>query len=162
MTLKNSTKQSYIKHFIIWVIVIMLVQWAGSLFTDMSVKTWYQSLHKPSWTPPNILFPIVWPILYLSMAFAITHMRFKQGRYEQKWLTPFLVQLSINLSWSFLFFSLRSPLLGFIGVVLLIISLLWTMIAFFRTSKCACFVLIPYLGWVIFATILNASILVLN
>lgn len=125
---------------------------------------WYDSLVLPTFTPPSYLFGIVWPILY-AMMLAAAVIIIKRG-----WQTPgvrvaslvFIIQLALNLSWSPIFFGLHS-----IGVAAIVIAVLWLAIAanlllFWRLSRLAGILLVPYLLWVSFALVLNFTIWHLN
>ena len=122
-------------------------------------STWYQSLAKPSWTPPGWLFGPVWTMLYAAMGVAAWRVWRRGGWSAQSApLTAFVAQLLLNFAWSFLFFGARQ-----IGWALLEIAALWVAIAgtlwlFRDVDRPAAWLLVPYLGWVTFATALTASI----
>ncbi len=135
----------------------------GSLFTTPAIPTWYQTLKKPFFTPPNWIFSPVWISLFVLMGIALflvwrrqEHPRFKTA------LIFFFVQLILNILWSIAFFGLKSPLLGLIDIVLLWMAILLTILNFLKVSKVAGWLLLPYLLWVSFATILNYFLWVLN
>jgi benzodiazapine receptor len=137
----------------------------GALFTfpQTSAGGWYSQIRKPSWTPPSWLFGPVWTALYLMMAVAAWWV-WRQGGWEAQRgaLALFLVQLVLNAAWSGLFFGLHSPSLGMAGIVLLWIAILLTILAFFRVSPLAGWLMVPYLLWVSFASALNFTIWRLN
>lgn len=120
----------------------------GSLWTvpATSAGGWYQQIAKPSWTPPSWLFGPVWTALYLAMAVAAWWV-WRQGGWaaHRSALTLFLVQLVLNALWSGLFFGLRSPGLAVIEIVVLWAAILMTILAFFRVSALAGWLLVPYL-----------------
>ena len=130
----------------------------GSLFTAGSVATWYVTLARPSFSPPNWVFGPVWGLLYLFMAVAAFLVWKKRG----KGLTLFWAQLFLNALWSPLFFGLQNPLLALLDIALLWILILLTTVFFFRTSRVSGTLMLPYLAWVSFASILNAAIVLLN
>ncbi|MGB3340737.1 MAG: TspO/MBR family protein [bacterium] len=136
----------------------------GSIFTTSNIPTWYASLVKPSFSPPNWLFGPVWTLLYILMgiAFAIIWRRYGVLRGAGFAMTVFLVQLVFNILWSTAFFALHSPLLGLIDIIILLLLIIVTIIYFSRISYIGAFLLIPYALWVSFATILNAAIYILN
>jgi len=145
--------------------VPFLVGIMGSFFTTAdSLGNWYANLHKPLFNPPNWIFGPVWTTLYIMMAFP----RFWSGekasttKFVRIVLVCFIVQLFLNAIWTPLFFGLHSPLLGLIDIVLLLNAIIVTIFAFSRISRPAALLLIPYLAWVSFATILNASLYLLN
>lgn len=132
--------------------------WLSGLVTQESVLTWYPLLNKPSWTPPDALFPIAWSILYILMAIAL-YLIWSDPKVDSPLpLYLFGLQLFFNFSWSFLFFYLRSPLAGLLDITLLIITLVPTVYLFWSYRKLAGWLLVPYLGWTIYALFLNAFI----
>ena len=136
----------------------------GSLATTKAIPTWYRGLAKPSFSPPNWLFGPAWTVLYLLMAVA-AFLVWRQGLSApgvKLALLVFLVQLALNALWSILFFGMRSPLFGFVDIVVLWLAILVTTVLFFRVSTAAGVLFLPYIGWVTFAAVLNAAILVLN
>jgi tryptophan-rich sensory protein len=144
--------------------VVLAAGAVGSLATARAIPTWYKGLAKPSFNPPEWLFGPAWTALYLMMAVA-AWLVWKQGIGTpgvKLALAAFLVQLVLNALWSILFFGLRSPLAGLIGISGLWLAILATIILFFRVSVPAGVLLLPYIGWVTFAALLNAAILRLN
>ena len=146
---------------------ILLCQAAGivgSFFTVQSVGTWYADINKPFFNPPNSVFGPVWTILYVLMgvSFFLVWRRWEENNYTKRALSVFLVQLLLNSMWSFAFFGFRSPLAGLIVIILLWMAILLTIISFFKISRVAAVILIPYIAWVSFAVILNGSIFLLN
>lgn len=130
----------------------------GYFFTDPS-SLWYQTLIKPSFTPPNYLFSPVWITLYFLMGITLYLLWIKKDKIA---ITLFSIQLFLNALWSFLFFKLNSLLFSFIEIIFLWIFILLTIIKAYKTSKIASYLLMPYLLWVTFALILNLSLLLLN
>ncbi len=127
------------------------------------MNTWYKSLIKPPLTPPNNYFPIAWGILYTLMAIAFFIVLSKTDSDDKlKAIGLFLFQLILNFMWYYVFFKMKSPLLGMIDVVFLFLILVITMYYFFKVSKAAGYLMIPYLLQVIFAIYLNLGILILN
>lgn len=136
----------------------------GTIFTNPSIPTWYASLNKPFFSPPNWIFGPVWTLLYFLMGISF-YLVLKKGWNKKNVRTAlgfFLAQLSLNFIWSPLFFGLQSPLLGLITIIAMWVLIVITMKKFRKISKPAFYLLIPYLLWVSFATILNAFILILN
>ena len=129
----------------------------GSFFTVSSIPTWYAILNKPFFSPPNWVFGPVWTILYILMGISLYLI-------WQKREIPaiFWVQLILNTAWSIIFFGMRNPTLAFIDILILWVSILLTIKVFSKINKLAGRLLIPYLVWVSFATILNLGILILN
>lgn len=149
---------------IVSVIGCQLVGIMGTPFTFFAIPNWYANLNKPFFAPPNWIFGPVWTLLYFMMALSF-YLIWKQGWKKKKIkeaMTYFLAQLGLNFLWSPIFFGLRAPLLGLIVILALWILIVMTMKKFYPLSKLAFYLLIPYLLWVSFATMLNAAIVVLN
>ncbi len=150
---------------IIAVIICLTAGAIGSFFTTPYLPTWYTTLNKPPFSPPNWLFGPVWTTLYFLMGVAFYDVWVKHTGRSSNWLgdvTFFLIQIILNTLWSIVFFGLHQ-----IGVALLVILVLWFMIllciiAFSRISKIAAILLVPYILWVSFASVLNAAIYFLN
>lgn len=141
-------------------VVCFAVATLGGVATTPNIPTWYAGLAKPSWTPPSWLFGPVWSVLYLSMAVA-AWLVWRRGNAILPMIL-FGVQLALNAAWSWLFFSLHNPGLGFADILLLWAAIVATMIALWRGSLLAGLLFIPYLGWVSFAAVLNFAIWRLN
>jgi tryptophan-rich sensory protein len=144
--------------FLISIIICQLAGIIGSFFTSKSVATWYLTINKPAFTPPNYLFAPAWISLFLLMGISL----FLVWQKGKRGLPIFFIQLIFNILWSVMFFGLKSPLLGLIVILILWTLILLTIIKFFKISKPAGWLLIPYILWVSFATILNFAILILN
>jgi tryptophan-rich sensory protein len=132
----------------------------GNTATERSVLEWYPTLQKPWWTPPNWIFGPVWTVLYGMMAVA-GWLAWRDER-SRSTTVVFLVQLLLNGAWSWLFFGLRRPDLAFAGVVLLWLAILATIAAFWKISRLAVILFVPYLAWVTFAAYLNLAVVRLN
>jgi len=136
----------------------------GSVFTFSAISEWYLFLNKPFFSPPNWLFAPAWITLYTLMGISL-YLVLEKGLLTQKNKMPlyfFSAQLALNALWSILFFGLRSPLFGLIEIIVLLIAIALTIKEFYSIDKRAAYLLIPYILWVSFATILNYFILVLN
>lgn len=132
--------------------------------TQTSVTTWYPTLAKPGFTPPNWLFAPAWTLLYALMgvaAFLVWRVR-TDDTASQKALVLFGIQLVLNGAWSFAFFGAQSPVLGLVVITALWGVLAWTVERFFRVRRAAGALLVPYLAWVSYAWALNAGIWWLN
>jgi len=137
----------------------------GSFFTASSLQSWYTGLVKPAFTPPGWVFGPVWTVLYTLMGIA-AWLVWRRGSLADPNIRNavflFLIQLSLNTLWSALFFGLRSPLLALVDILALAAAILATIAAFKPVSPLAAWLMVPYLAWVSFAAILNASIWKLN
>lgn len=140
------------------------VEVGGGLATYPAIDSgWYDTLRRPAWNPPNGVFGPVWTLMFLTMAVAACLVWHRRGRSSVGLgLTLFAAQLVANLAWSALFFWMRSPTAALIDIGLLWILLGLTTLAFFRVSRLAGWLLVPYLAWVSFAAVLNAEIVRLN
>jgi len=145
------------------VFLCQIAGFLGSLFTIPAIPTWYATLKKPFFTPPDWIFSPVWISLFILMGIALffvwrrtDHPRFKIA------FIFFFIQLILNILWSIVFFGLKSPLLGLLDIILLWIAILLTIQHFSKVSKFAGVLLLPYLVWVSFATLLNFSLWILN
>jgi len=135
----------------------------GAGLTAVSVRDWYQTLHKPTWTPPDWVFAPVWTVLFLLMAFAgWVYWRRTGWSAGRAALGLFAVQLGLNAAWSGLFFTLRSPGMAIVDIVLLWCAIAGTLWSFGRVSALASSLLVPYLLWVSYATALNWAIWRMN
>jgi translocator protein len=146
-------------------IVCLLVGYSASVVTRPSVASWYPTLIKPIFNPPNWIFMPMWTLLYILMAVAagLVWDKIKEQNEEvKKALAFFLIQLTLNAIWSYLFFGLKNPMLALIEIALLWLMIYETYLKFIKINKTAGYLLIPYLAWVAFAAILNGSIWWLN
>jgi len=157
-------KISQIVKLIIAILVPQFAGFIGSLATEPAIESWYASINKPSFTPPNGVFGPVWIILFFLMGLAafIVWSKGWKNKAVKGALTLFMIQLILNIVWSILFFGLHSPLAAFIEIIVLWVMILLTMIAFFKISWTAGVLLLPYILWVSFASVLNFAIYRLN
>ncbi len=124
---------------------------------------WFAQLNKPSWQPPNWLFGPVWSVLYVFMGIAVARVWHAESSAHQKTaLTLFIIQFILNLMWSPIFFRMQNIGLAFTEILLLLLCLIATLFHFRKIDKLASYLLLPYLGWVLFATGLNGTIWMLN
>ena len=147
------------------VAICLVVGYLSSITTQSSINTWYPTLIKPSFNPPNWLFAPVWTLLFIMMGIAagmIWNQLENQRELVKKALLFFTVQLLLNALWSYLFFGLNNVLLALIEVILLWLVIYETFHIFKKIDKKAAYLFIPYLIWVAFAAILNGSIYYLN
>lgn len=134
---------------------------AGSIFTFAAIPTWYVTLNKPAFSPPNFIFGPVWTTLYALMGISL-YLIWTSGKKIKGALLLFGIHLFFNITWSIVFFGLKSPLLGLINIVVLWILILVVIYKFWKINQWAGILLLPYLAWVNFATFLNYNIWVLN
>ncbi len=148
---------------IISLIIPLLVGFGGSFFTRSSLQDWYATLNKPFFNPPGWLFAPVWTLLYILMGIAFYLVWINNfGQKRETNIGIYALQLILNLLWSVFFFGLKNPLLALVDIVILWFLILANIIVFSKVSKTSGRLLIPYLLWVSFATVLNFSIFILN
>jgi translocator protein len=140
--------------------LVMLVSYLGGAVTQGALTDWYRLLPKPWFTPPPLAFPIAWTLLFALMAVAFWRvLRYPvdhPGRSAA--VLAFLVQITLNCAWSFIFFGSRSPGAGLVVILALFFAILTTIVLFRRVDGAAALMLVPYLVWVGFATAVNASV----
>ena len=149
------------------IISILICQFAGvvgSIFTYPAISGWYGSLAKPFFTPPNWAFAPVWLTLFALMGISLYLVWAQQSTKvsANKGLKFFKIQLALNVLWSIVFFGLQSPVLGLVVIVLLWFAILYTILEFWRASRNAAWLLVPYIVWVTIAAALNAGVWLLN
>lgn len=146
------------------VVLCVTVGYLSGLVTRESILTWYVTLNKPSFNPPNWVFAPVWTLLYIMMGVAagMVWISNSDEQTTKKALGFFAIQLGLNALWSYLFFGLHNPLLALIEIILLWLMIFETYNMFKKINKTVGLLLLPYLAWVSFAAILNASIWWLN
>jgi tryptophan-rich sensory protein len=146
------------------IILCNLAGLLGTLVTGTGPGSWYDMLVKPSFNPPSWVFGPAWTLLYILMGISLylVLMEWRKGTEVRIPLIIFTIQLVLNALWSFLFFGLQSPAAGLAGILVLWVFILATIVTFFRVSRPAAFLLIPYLAWVSFASLLNYAIFTLN
>lgn len=146
------------------IIICQLAGVIGSIFTSSSLDSWYLMLEKPSFNPPFWVFFPVWTLLYTLMGISL-YLVWERGMQRREVKIGFFLfglQLGLNTLWSFLFFGLKSPYYAFLEILILWVAILLTIMQFWRISKSASLLLIPYILWVSFAALLNYQIWVLN
>ena len=121
---------------------------------------WYKNLDKPTWTPPNWLFPIIWAVIYLLIAFAAT--RIAETPNNDLALGVWGLQITINTLWSGVFFGLRRMLTGAVIIAFLWITVLATTLLFWQHDRIAALMMVPYLMWGTYALALNTSVWLRN
>lgn len=147
------------------VVTCLAIGYFSGIVTRGSIATWYPTLIKPSFNPPNWIFAPVWSMLYVMMGVAagIVWNKIESDKeVVKKALVVFAVQLGLNALWSFLFFGLMNPMLAGLEIIILWLMIYETYLQFVKINKIAGYLLLPYLAWVSFATVLNASIWWLN
>ena len=151
-------------HLFLAIVVAELAGVLGSFFTVSEIPNWYAFLDKPSFSPPNWVFAPVWTTLYALMGIAL-FLSCTYGKPAEKATTAsywFYAQLGVNVLWSLVFFGLHSLWGGVAVIVLLWLLIVQTMRLFYAVKPAAAWLLVPYLAWVSFASVLNISLALLN
>jgi benzodiazapine receptor len=136
----------------------------ASMFTISQIPVWYSTLNKPSFNPPNWLFGPVWTILYIMIAVA-AYLVWQRRNHSELYKTSrfvYIIQLVLNFAWSAVFFGLHQVLGALVVIALLWVSIVACIYYFGKFSKVAAWLLVPYLLWVSFASVLNLYIYLLN
>lgn len=147
------------------VVTCLCIGYFSGLVTRESIEVWYPTLIKPSFNPPNWVFAPVWSTLYIMMGVAaglVWNRIDTDNENVRKGLLFFAIQLALNFLWSYLFFGLHNPLLALVELMVLWLMIYETYLQFKKVDKIAGVLLLPYLAWVTFAGVLNASIFWLN
>lgn len=148
----------------LFIIISELAGIIGSVFTVSSVQTWYTTINKPSFNPPSWIFGPVWVTLYAMMGVAsyLVWQKWSESGIAKIALVIFFVHLVFNALWSILFFGLQNPMLAFFEIIILWIMILALIILFYQVDKRAAYLMVPYILWVSFASVLNFYIWRLN
>ncbi len=149
---------------IISILIPLITGSVAGFFTTKGVDGWYAAAIKPSFNPPNWIFAPVWTALYILMGIAL-YLIWKsdaEKKIKQTALILFAVQLLLNFFWSFIFFSLQQTGWAFVEIVVMWLSILFTILWFGKISSTAAWLLVPYISWVSFASLLNFYIWKLN
>ncbi len=165
--IRNRLYNNINMNWLSYVFSILIAQGAGgigAIFTTSKIPTWYAALAKPSWQPPSWVFGPVWTTLYLLMGIAAARIWNYRGRSSlvKGALIVYTVQLILNILWSVVFFGAQSPAGALLLIVALWLAIVATIYQFWRIDHTAALLLVPYLLWVTFASVLNATIWHLN
>ncbi len=147
------------------ILLCSMAGFLGSIFTTPQINSWYTTLIKPDWNPPNSWFGPVWTLLFILMGVALYYIweeLSSKRKAAKAAMFIFYIQLVANILWSALFFGLNNPGLGFIWIIILWLLILVTIVKFWQVKKIAALILLPYLFWVSFAAYLNYTIWQLN
>ncbi|MET0574197.1 MAG: TspO/MBR family protein [Pedobacter agri] len=150
--------------FIVNIAITLGIGALGGWATEQSVKTWYPTLHKPSFNPPNWLFAPVWTTLYILIGIAAYLVWMKRDKIEHlpRTIAIYFIQLILNLAWSFIFFYLHEIGFALFEIIILLMIIIANAITFYKIDKWAGILFIPYILWVSFASFLTYNIFILN
>lgn len=144
------------------IIISLAAGGIGAIFSASAIPTWYATLAKPSFNPPNWLFGPAWTIFYLLMGISVYLVWTSAVQNKKIAYLAFFIQLILNALWSAIFFGFHALGLALGEIIILWLAIGWTIIAFNKISKTASCLLIPYILWVTFAAILNFAVYRLN
>ncbi len=149
---------------IISIAIPVLIGGLSGFFTASGVYSWYQTIQKPSWNPPSWIFAPVWTTLYVMMGISLflVWKADATAQIKRKAIVLFSIQLALNFSWSLIFFSLQQPGWALVEIIVMWFFILLTILAFAPINRIAAWLLVPYISWVSFATILNYTLWKLN
>lgn len=153
-------KKFNIKELLFYIGITLLVGSLPSFFINISEK--YKSINKPPLSPPGILFPIVWTILFILMGISIYRVVRKRSKYTDEAKRIYFIQLIVNALWTPIFFGLQNYFLAFIWIIILIVLVISMIITFNKIDKVSAYLNIPYLLWLVFACYLTFGTLILN
>jgi benzodiazapine receptor len=150
--------------FIVNIAITLGVGALGALATVQSVKTWYRTINKPSFNPPDWLFSRVWTTLYILIGISAYLVWIKRDKivHFPRTVAIYLIQLILNLAWSFIFFYLHEIGFALAEIILLLIIIVINGLVFYKINKWAGLIFIPYFIWVSFASFLTYNIFILN
>jgi translocator protein len=155
-----------LKYLLISMILVILTALLGSMFTTRNMMSWYNTLNLPSLVPPSFVFPIAWNILFVLMIVSfyliLVNNQKKNQLLRKEIINLFGIQLILNVLWVLIFFEFNLLFLGFLEIILLEIIIIYLIIKTYKLNKTAAYLLMPYSLWIVFATILNLLVFLLN
>ncbi len=157
----STTRLGQVGGLVIWLVLCYAIAGLGGYFTSLGLKGYYDFLRKPDWTPPGYIIGMVWNVLFAMMAVAAWLVWRRVGWFHWA-VVAFLIQLLLNLGWSYAFFVMQCPEIAFWELCTLWLGILGTTVLFWPISKLATILMLPYLAWVLFAGYLNYTIWQMN
>ena len=154
-------KSVYAK-IILCVIICTSLGFLSGISTADSIANWFQFVKKPSWNPPSWLFAPVWTLLYILMGISVALIWHSNSKNKKTAIVLFIIQFILNIAWSIIFFNQHMPGLAFIEIIVMLVFIILTTVSFYKINKTAAYLLLPYICWVSFATVLNGTIWFLN
>lgn len=148
---------------ILCIVITLSIGAIGGIATSSGMDGWYQTLNKPVFNPPSFLFGPVWTVLYILMGISFyLILMAPKSNLRKNAIVIFIVQLTLNFAWSFLFFKFHVLGLAFAEIILIWLSIIFMIVVFKKVDRTAAYLQIPYLLWVSFASVLNGAIWWLN
>ncbi len=162
MAVMHVKKENW-KTYLFWIVLTEAVGGLSALLTRKGMEIYNATVVKPPLSPPMILFPIVWAILYALMGIAVARTQLKrENALQEKNLLIYILQLGFNFCWSIIFFNLQKFGFAFLWLMVLWGLIIWMLLTFRKVDKTAAWLVVPYLLWVTFAAYLNAGVYLLN
>ena len=154
--------QNWLK-LVISIAAPLTVGFTSSLFNETGEGSWYRSIQKPDWNPPDWIFAPVWTTLYIMMGIALFLVwKRKEQAQRNTAILWFIVQLAMNFFWTFIFFGKHEIAGALVEIIALWLAILITILLFARINKLAAWLMVLYISWVSFAVLLNFAIWQLN
>ena len=150
-----------IKKLLFYIITTILIGVIPSIFVFKSMNI-YNSLNRPPLSPPSIVFPIAWTILYILMGISIYIIMQSKRKLKKNARLIYYIQLATNALWTPIFFGFKEYFLAFLWILMLIVFVITMILTFYKISKKAAYIQIPYLLCLLFASYLNFGVFVLN
>jgi tryptophan-rich sensory protein len=149
-------------YVIVAIAICLFVGWLSSLLNMASIAHWYPTLVRSSLTPPDVVFPVVWGILYVLIGISAGLLYGVHDISKRLLLWLFAIQLLLNVSWNFFFFYMQSPILGFVNLLVLDVLGVAYFIGTLWIRRASAYFFLPYLLWLVFASYLNMYIMIFN
>ena len=165
LTLNFLNMKRFRKRFwacVLFTALCFVVGGISSLFQASAMREWYPLLEKSPLTPPGVVFPIAWSLLYLCIGIAGGLTVTSDSSLRRPMVRLWMAQLAFNFAWSLLFFTFRNPFLGMLDIVILDILVMLYLVRALRHERPAGWLFVPYLVWLLFATYLNGYVLAAN
>lgn len=162
--MQTRSAASQVVGLVVSLVLVGVVAYVGGQWTDTGPGSWYDEIDKPAWTPPGWTFGVAWTVLYAAMAVAawLVWRHTDRPRARTQAVAAYLVQLALNLGWTAVFFGLEAPGWATFEISVLAVVLALTIRWFWPLDRLAAWLLVPYLGWVLFAASLTVGVVVLN
>jgi benzodiazapine receptor len=156
-------RASFVRWALFLVPAVLLLGFLSGRFGGQAQDPWFLALEKPAILPPPAIFGVVWPILYVLMGFAAAMICAAWGsRYRLPAILAFVLQLLVNLAWTPVFFGEHEMTFALYLIIALDVAVVVTIVLFWNVRSVAAWLLLPYLAWILFATVLNYELLRLN
>ncbi len=144
------------------IIICLLIGFLSRLLHETAMEEWYPFLEKSALNPPDIVFPIVWGVIYVMIGISLGLLMNIDSTKKKALLWLFAIQLLLNISWNYLFFYLQNPMFGLINLIILDVLAIIFYVEALKVKRIVAYLFLPYLIWMLFATYLNLYIAMYN